>query len=54
MNSGGFIGNAYDILNILTMDINDNDDDQLYFTKIFNKTPRVEIHREAERRYKPI
>jgi hypothetical protein len=35
LNSGGFIGNAYDILNILTMDIKDNDDDQLYFTKIF-------------------
>jgi hypothetical protein len=35
LNSGGFIGNAYDILNILGMDINDHDDDQLYFTKIF-------------------
>ena len=35
LNSGGFIGNAYDILNILGMDIKDDDDDQLYFTKIF-------------------
>ena len=35
LNSGGFIGKAYDILNILSMDINDADDDQLYFTKIF-------------------
>jgi procollagen-lysine,2-oxoglutarate 5-dioxygenase len=35
LNSGGFIGKAYDILNILSMDINDDDDDQLYFTKIF-------------------
>lgn len=35
LNSGGFIGNAYDILNNLDMDIKDDDDDQLYFTKIF-------------------
>jgi len=35
LNSGGFIGNAYDILQLLYMKINDNDDDQLYFTKIF-------------------
>jgi hypothetical protein len=35
LNSGGFIGNAYEILKLIKMEINDHDDDQLYFTKLF-------------------
>jgi len=35
LNSGGFIGVASDIQVILDIDIHDNYDDQLYFTKIF-------------------
>jgi hypothetical protein len=36
LNSGGFIGNAYEILlTLIKIDINDNDDDQLYFTELF-------------------
>ena len=35
LNSGGFIGNAYDILKIMDTDIYNWDDDQLYFTLKF-------------------
>jgi len=35
LNSGGFIGNAYEILKLIKNNINDDDDDQLYFTKKF-------------------
>jgi procollagen-lysine,2-oxoglutarate 5-dioxygenase len=49
LNSGGFIGNAYEILKLIKMDINDNDDDQLYFTKIFlfdNKNIKLDYNCE--------
>jgi hypothetical protein len=55
LNSGGFIGNAYDILQLLNMIINDNDDDQLYFTKIFlfdnnyiNYIPKIKLDYNCE------
>ena len=55
LNSGGFIGNAYDILDLLHMKINDNDDDQLYFTKIFlfdnkdtNNVPKIKLDYNCE------
>ena len=40
LNSGGFIGNAYEIYNMIkNIPIKDSDDDQLYYTKIFLFTP---------------
>jgi hypothetical protein len=44
LNSGGFIGYASDIYEMITSKekIEDNDDDQLFYTKIFlNETTRV-------------
>jgi hypothetical protein len=43
LNSGGFIGYASDVYSIITStQIMDNDDDQLFYTKIFfNKELRV-------------
>ncbi|XP_023288788.1 procollagen-lysine,2-oxoglutarate 5-dioxygenase 3 [Orussus abietinus] len=35
LNSGGIIGYASDIYSILPTNINDDDDDQLYFTKVY-------------------
>jgi len=49
LNSGGFIGNAYEILKLIKMEINDNDDDQLYFTKLFlfdNKNIKLDYNCE--------
>jgi hypothetical protein len=55
LNSGGFMGNAYDILQLLHMEIKDNDDDQLYFTKIFlfdnkdiNESPKIKLDYNCE------
>jgi hypothetical protein len=49
LNSGGFIGIAYEILKLIKMEINDNDDDQLYFTKKFlfdNKNIKLDYNCE--------
>jgi len=35
LNSGGFMGNASNIYNMIHIPINDRDDDQLYYTKLF-------------------
>jgi hypothetical protein len=45
LNSGGFIGYASDIYEIITSSpVKDNDDDQLYYTKVFlNKPTRVKF-----------
>lgn len=55
LNSGGFMGNAYDILQLLHMEIKDADDDQLYFTKIFlfdntnkNEIPKIKLDYNCE------
>ena len=44
LNSGGFVGYASDVYEMISNkeEIHDDDDDQLFYTKIFlNKTTRV-------------
>ena len=50
LNSGGFIGIAYNIINIINENsINDAEDDQLYFTKIFlSKKYKIKLDYRCE------
>jgi len=49
LNSGGFIGNAYEILHLLDINVKDTEDDQLYYTnKYLNACNKIQIDYNCE------